>query len=321
MLRSTPNKKSFILLLLLMKNKNFLLLIIIYFLSLFLRLFKITDYSNLLPILLVSLIPILIYFLIKEINQKAHKTAIISAIIAAINPYLIYFSRYNEKSIIFTFGLLMFFLFFFKYFNLKLKSYLFYSLFVLIISIFYGLFFNTELKNLNFLNYSRPETEIQTIVKETNTLDNQIFHHQFLFSLRNFSSHYFNYFSPRFLIFEGDWQHTQYSNPYMGVILYPSLLFLIIGLFFALSQQKLDKLNLFFVLWLLTAPIPAALTQNSINSSVSLPFSIPLIYFISLGIYFITNKYKSQILNIFIIGTYLISFLYYADLFLNHFIK
>jgi len=293
-----------------MIKNNKLFLIIIFFVSLFLRLFRIINYSNLISIILASTIPVIIYLLIKEINQKAHKTAIISALIATINPYLIYFSRYNQKNIIFTFGLVFFFLFFFKYFNSKIKKYLVFSLFVLIISSFYALF------STNNLNYSQI-----IIKKQNNNLNNQIFENQPLFYLRNFSSNYFNYFSPRFLIFEGDWQNSQYSNPYIGVILYPSLLFLIIGLFFSLSRQKLDKLNLFFIIWLLISPIPAALTNNSINSSLSLPLSIPLIYFISLGIYFITNKYKNQTLNIFIIGIYLISFLYYADLYLNHFVR
>lgn len=300
-----------------MKNKKIFLTIIFAF-SLFFRLFKINNQSNLFPILLTSFIPIIIYFLIKEINQKAYKTAIIAATIATINPYLIYFSRYNEKNILFILGLLIVFLLFFKYFNQKSKKYLLFSVFILITTIFYSLFFNTNAKTLNLFNYHRPQTETQTIISETNKNDYYLFHNQSLFFLRNFSSRYFNYFSPRFLIFEGDWQNTQYSHPYIGVILYPSLIFLIIGFFVSLTRSKLDRLNLFFILWLLITPIPAALNQDLINSSLSLPLSIPLIYFISLGIYFITNKYKSIILSSFIIGIYLISFLYYADLYLNH---
>lgn len=304
-----------------MKN-NKLFLIIILIVSFFLRFFKVENYFNLPSILLGSLLPILIYFLINQISQKAYKTAIIATIVATFNPYLIVFSRNPNtwQSNILTFSLVLISLLFFKYLKSKPIKYLFICTLIFIIPIVYGLFFN-NLKTTNLFNYSEPAAETQIIINETNKTDFQIFHNQFVFFLRNFSSHYFNYFSPRFLIFEGDWQNTQYLPPYVGVILYPSLIFLILGIFFALTRQKLDKINLFFLFWLLIAPIPAALTQNSIQSAIAMPISIPLIYFISLGIYFITSKYKNIILYLFIIGIYLASFFYYADLYLNHLIK
>lgn len=304
-----------------MKNHN-LFLIIFFILSFFLRFFKSENYLNLPSILLGSLLPILIYFLITQINQKAYKTAIIATIVATFNPYLIIFSRSSNAwpSNILTFSLVLISLLLFKYINSKSLKYLFTCILIFIIPIVYGLFFS-NVGAATLFNYSRPAAETQTIINETSKNDYQIFHNQFVFFLRNFSSHYFNYFSPRFLIFEGDWQNTQYLPPYVGVILYPSLIFLILGIFFALTRKKLDKINLFFLFWLLIAPIPAALTQSSIQVAIAMPISIPLIYFISLGIYFVTSKYKNIILYLFIIGIYLASFFYYADLYLNHLIR
>ncbi len=139
-----------------------------------------------------------------------------------------------------------------------------------------------------------------------------------MFFLRNFLSRYFNHFSPKFLTFEGDWQNPRHSAPYIGVLLYPSLIFLFIGLFSGFIRQKTEKLNIFFLIWLLVAPIPSALTRDSIQSVRAMSLSIPLVYFIGLGLFTFFEKFKSNIFKIIVIGVYLISFGYYSDLYLNH---
>ncbi len=331
-----------------------------------------TTVTRLPSVILGSFLPILIYLLIKEINSKAHKTAIISAIITAFNPYSIHFSRGAWETNILTFELVLASYLFFKYINRAKNKYLLWSsvvfgltlftyqagkmisLFLIIvlfltnlkiinkknikhlflnfvlpllifcIPIIYGLFFSNNANRLgvvSLFSYPRSVAETQTIISESNQLDYNIFHNHILFFKRNVLLRYFNHFSPNFLAFEGDWQNPRHSAPYIGVILYPSLIFLIIGLLFALSRHKIDKINVFFLLWLLIAPIPAALTRDTIQAVRSMSFSIPLIYFISLGVYFITDKYKNILLNCFIFGVYLISFIYYGDLYLNHMIK
>jgi hypothetical protein len=185
----------------------------------------------------------------------------------------------------------------------------------------YGLMFNSNsnrLQVVSLFSYPRSETEIQTIINETNQLDYQIFHSQPIFFVRNFLTRYFNHFSPRFLVFDGDWQNPRHSAPYIGLILYPSIIFLIIGLFSSLSRHKLDKLNIFMLLWLLVSPLPSALTRDSVQSVRSMSLSIPLVYFISYGIFYVINRYKSLFLKILIGGVYLVSFIYYSDLYLNH---
>ena len=314
----------------------------------FIKFFGLNVVSTRLPsVILGSLLPILIYFLIKEINQKAHKTAVIAAIITAFNPYSIHFSRGAWETNVLTFELVLASYFFFKYINKKINKYLLYSaitfgltlftyqagkmislfliiilfltnfkiislknlkslvlnfvlpLFIFSIPIIYGLFFSSNanrLKVVSLFSYPRSTEESTIIKNESNQLDYNIFHNHTIFFSRNFLLRYYNHFSPKFLAFEGDWQSPRHSAPYIGVLLYPSLIFLIIGIFFALSRQKLDKLNIFFFSWLLLAPIPAALTRDIVQAVRSMSFSIPLIYFISLGIYVVVDKYK----NIFI---------------------
>jgi 4-amino-4-deoxy-L-arabinose transferase-like glycosyltransferase len=345
----------------------------IYLTTPFVKLFSLSATTTRMPsVILGSLLPIFIFLLIKQINQKAHKTALLAALITAFNPYNIHFSRGAWETNILTFELVLASYFFFKYINQKLNRYLFFSSLIFALSLFtyqasklisilliiilfvtnlkiinqqniknifvhfflplmilsfpiiYGLFFSSNanrLKVVSLFSYSRSQTEINQIIEETNSTDYNIFQNQYIFFFRNFLSRYFNHFSPRFLSFEGDWQNPRHSAPYIGVILYPSLIFLFIGLFYALTRYKLDKLNLFFLAWLLVAPVPASLTRDTIQAVRSMSLSIPLIYFISLGIYFITNKYKNIFLYSLIIFSYLISFIYYFDLYLNHILK
>jgi len=339
----------------------------------FIKVFGLNTTATRLPsVLLGSLLPILIYFLIKEINPKAHKTAIIAALITVLNPYSIHFSRGAWETNILTFELVLASFFFFKYINKKSNKYLLFSalvfgstlftyqagkmislfliiilfllnldivnkknikslflnfilpLFIFSLPIIYGLFFSSNanrLKVVSLFSYPRSVEETNIIINESSQLDYNIFHNHLIFFGQNFLLRYFNNFSPRFLTFEGDWQSPRHSAPYVGVILYPSLIFLIIGLFFALSRQKIDKISFFFFLWLLVAPIPAALTRDTVQAVRSMSFSIPLIYFISVGIYVVLNKYKNIFIYGLIVGAYLISFIYYSDLYLNHMVN
>jgi 4-amino-4-deoxy-L-arabinose transferase-like glycosyltransferase len=339
----------------------------------FIKILGLTTTATRLPsIILGSFLPLLLYFLIKEINPKAHKTAVFAAIITAFNPYSIHFSRGAWETNVLTFELVLASFLFFKYINQKKNKFLLLSsiifglslftyqaskmisLFLIIIlftinlkiinkknikslflnfvlpliifslPVIYGLLFSNDSNRLSVVSlfsYPRSAEETKTIISENSQLDYNVFHNHISFFNRNVLLRYFNHFSPRFLTFEGDWQNPRHSAPYIGVILYPSLIFLFIGIFFTLSCPKIDKINTFFLLWLLVAPIPAALTRDTVSAVRSMSISIPLVYFVSIGIYFIINKYKSILLKYLIFGVYLISFIYYGDLYLNHMIK
>ncbi|MDD4938310.1 MAG: glycosyltransferase family 39 protein [Candidatus Shapirobacteria bacterium] len=335
----------------------------------FIKFIGLNELSIRLPSILIgSLIPIFLFFLIKEINPKSHKIALLATIITTFNPYNIHFSRGAWETNILTFELILASFLFFKYINSQKSKFLFLSslifgttlftyqagkmisLFLIIIlvlinfksinfkkiflsfiiplgifsiPIIFGLFFNhnsNRLQVVSLFSYPQTNSEIQTIISETNQLDYQIFYNPIIYFSRSFISRYFNHFSPQFLTFVGDWQNARQSAPYIGVILYPSLFFLVLGVFFALTKSKLEKINLFFLCWLLVAPLPAAFTRDAVQSVRSMSFSIPLVYFISLGIFFILNKYQSKLLRLTIIFVYFISFWYYSDLYLNHMI-
>lgn len=343
----------------------------IYLILPFIKIFGLNEMAIRLPSILIgSLTPILLYFLIKELDQKSNKLALISALVLTFNPYNIHFSRGAWETNILTAELILASFLFIKAFkknsnklfflssfifglslytyqaakmislfliiilfsinfskiksNIKQIFWFIFPLFVFTIPLISGLLFSQNANRLNVVSifsYPRSEEEKNMIISESNTTDYNIFYNRFFFFCRNFISRYFNNFSSKFLIFEGDWQNPRHSAPYVGVILYPSIIFLIIGFFSIFLDKKIKIINYFFVSWFLLAPIPAALTRDLIQSVRSMSFSIPLVYFIALGICIFTNKFKNIFVYFLIICLYLISFLYYSDLYYNHMVK
>lgn len=303
-----------------------------------------------------TLTPIFLYFLITAFSPKYHRLGILAATILAFNPYNIHFSRGAWETNILTFELILASYLFVKqkYFisslifaltlytyqggklitplivltlffvfrqNLK-KYYLRFSLPLGIIAlpIIFGLLFSHDSNRLQVFSlwsYPRPQTEINTITSESSVTNYNLFHNQYIYFARGFFERYFNHFSARFLTFEGDWQIARHNAPYIGFLLYPSLLFLIIGLF---TFSK-SSLNIFFLLWLLLAPLSSALTRDSVQPVRSMSFSIPLIFFVAQGIYFTISKYKNTLFYLAITVSYLLSFILYLDLYYNHFTK
>lgn len=321
----------------------------------FVALFGLNPLAVRLPSIIVgSLSPLLLYFLIKALSPKSEKQALLATLLLAFNPWNLHFSRGGWETNLLTFELLLASLFFIKkrylpsalVFALSLYSYqagklitpliilsllisqfthlktnfktialkFILPLFLLALPVAYGLLFSADsnrLKVLSLSSYPRSQEETDLIIKESSHLDYQLFHSQPIFFLRNFLSRYFNYFSPRFLLFEGDWQNLRHSAPYIGVILYPSFIFLIIGLL------NYSSTSLFFLLWLFFAPIPGALTRDTITAVRTMSMSIPLIYFTSLSL----SKIRQKSIYLLIGLSYFISFLYYQDLYYHHMIQ
>jgi 4-amino-4-deoxy-L-arabinose transferase-like glycosyltransferase len=337
----------------------------------FIKIFGLNEMAVRLPSILIgSLTPILLYFLIKELDSKNNKLAIISALILTFNPYNIHFSHAAWETNILTAELILASFLFIKAFKNNSKISFFFSSFVfglslytyqaakmislfLIIILFlinfskikthlksifwfiiplaiftipviYGLLFSQNGNRLNvvsLLSYPRSQEETKTIISESNIIDYNVFYNRAFFFSRNFLSRYFNNFSSKFLIFEGDWQNPRHSAPYIGVILYPSIIFLLIGFFSIFINKKIQTIDLFFLLWFLLAPISSALTRDLIQPIRSMSFSIPLVYFISLGIFIFLDKFKNILVYSLLILCYLLSFIYYSDLYYNHMIK
>lgn len=323
----------------------------------FVKLFGLNELSVRLPsILLGSLIPILLYFLILAIDKKNYKLAMIAAILTVFNPLNITYSRLAWETNILTFelilasylflknkyfwssiviasmlytyqggklaGLILIFIFFVTNTSLRVKRSnlvkFFLPLFIFSLPIIFGLLFghdSNRLKVASLFSYPRSPKETTQIISESSKLNYNIFHNQIVYFTRNFALRYFNHFSPEFLSFIGDWQNPRHSAPYVGVLLFPSIIFLVIGLF------NYNKNQLFFLLWLLLIPLSSALTRDSVSATRSMSMSIPLMYFTASGIFIFLKKYKNITVYCLLITVYLLSFIYWSDLYLNHMTK
>lgn len=190
--------------------------------------------------------------------------------------------------------------------------------------ILYGLLFQNQGNRLNvvsLLSYPRSNEEKNLIINESNKTDYQIFHNKLIYFSKNFLNRYFNHFSPKFLLTQGDWQNPRHGAPYSGVLLIPSFFFLLIGVFGYFLKSNKSLLDKFFILWLLLSPIPAALTRDEIQATRIMNFSLPLCYFTALGLKGFFEKYTHYIFKILMFGIYFVSLYYYLDLYFVHMVK
>ena len=142
-----------------------------------------------------------------------------------------------------------------------------------------------RLKVMSVFSYPRSEDETNMILKQDNgnRLDFAIFHSAPIFFTRSVLSRYFNHFSGKFLFISGDWSNQRNGVIYQGEMYYLDLIFLAFGLAYLFSRKR-NLWDNFMLFWLLLAPVPAALTRDSISSVRSFIMVIPLIYISAIGI-------------------------------------
>lgn len=259
------------------------------------------------------------YLFFKYINTTKTKFLFFSSICFAISLY-----TYQSAKLITPLLILFLVVLNFRFLVPRIKHTLIaFALPVIFLSLplIYGLIFQSSASRIqvvNLFSYPRTTEELSVVKNESSPLSYKLFNNENVYFLRIFLNHYFNYFSPKFLVFQGDWQNTRHADPYHGIILYPSLVFFLLGLIKLATSHPIKKLEKFFLFWLLAAPIPAALTRDLVQATRALSLSIPLIYFIASGISFTHNLIKSKILFTAIIGIYILSFVYYSELYHFH---
>lgn len=189
-------------------------------------------------------------------------------------------------------------------------------------------FLNGETFRLNIFSifsYRRPQAQVQALLAEDGekmgSFSYDIFHSESLNYVNAILGRYFNNFSGRFLFFEGDWANPISTAPYQGALLLSDLVFLPLGIFFAFSSKP-KKGHLLFFLWLLMAPLSAALSRDDLNAVRDLNLAIPMIIFISIGVGKMYTKLVSHIsipLSILVLtGIYIFPVVYFLDALFVH---
>jgi len=308
---------------------------------------------------------LLIYLIIKKLfNSLAigkWKLEIVVAFIAAINPYLIlfsrgaweanvaltltlagiyYFLRALEKNKYLVLSALYFALTLVTYQGAKLSTSI---VLILLVGIYWKDFWKIKIKYLltsvglgiiisfpillslfngqiqrltifSIFSYPRPQSEIQTYSDGYFGL----FHSNQLNYARMVMSRWFNFYSGDFLVFEGDLANPVNTPPYQGVLLLVDLIMLPFGLFYIFKNYSQNsKPYLLVLLWLILAPLSAAISRDETNAVRSLNAAIPMVMVISFGVFNILTwiyKKKFRIPFYILLSTfYILSFAYFLD--------
>lgn len=182
-----------------------------------------------------------------------------------------------------------------------------------------------RLEVFSIFSYPRPDAVIEHIIKQGDEIKNSftylLYHSEPLQFVRGILGRWANHYSPKFLFFEGDWVHLNLSVPRAGGILFLDIVFLVVGIV-ALYRMKSSPAILFLGYWFIFAPLPAALSRDTLNAVRSLNLVIPLTIFLGLGVTFFLDKVREfklrKILFCLLPIAYCLNFIYFLDQYFIH---
>lgn len=134
---------------------------------------------------------------------------------------------------------------------------------------------------------------------------------------------YFRVFSTEFLFIFGDINFRHSIQGGFGVLYWPDVIFLILGIFYLINIKEKEIKRLIFG-WLLLAPIPAVLTRDGGNHATRLILMLlPLLILISFGAYQLLEGVKEKrqkiILRLLFILVYFVPFILYLHRYYVHY--
>ena len=275
----------------------------------------------------------------------------ISALLLAINPWAIQFSRgsweANLSLLLTTLGAVLFIrkrfwlsalffgLTFWVYQGAKMftplliislvliyrpiiKSLIRPLLLLLLLLLPIGLGFSTQsgrLKVFSVFSYTRSADVTDEIKhQDSNPLYFPLFHSEGFDQLRGITRRYLNHLSPYYLFVAGDWTNLRQSIPYYGYFHLPEIVTIIIGFGLLISNLK-SPFSKLLLAWLLLAILPSALSRDLVSGVRSLPMVIPLTIISAIGLSQLANKKTLLLLYFF---TLTLFFVYFLDLYFLH---
>jgi len=132
----------------------------------------------------------------------------------------------------------------------------------------------------------------------------------------DFISRYVSHFDFSFLFFQGD-PIARYKVPNEGLVYWILIPFLLAGIYIVIKQKQH-----FLSLWLLVAPVPAALTFQTPSSIRAKYMIVPLAIICATGIVYIFDKLKGKLKILILICFSLVliyQFVYFLDAYFVHF--
>ena len=182
-----------------------------------------------------------------------------------------------------------------------------------------------RLSVFSVFSYPRSQERIEEILDQgsesKSSLEYILYHSEPLNFARGIIGRWLNYYSGRFLFFEGDWQNKRHSVPNSGVLLVLDSVFLVAG-FVVLSRMR-GSGAYFLWYWVAFAPIPAVLSRDWVHAVRSLNMVIPLTFVVALGASYLLMKVSNfGRIKLFLIGLfvfiYVVNYFYYMDQYWVH---
>jgi 4-amino-4-deoxy-L-arabinose transferase-like glycosyltransferase len=242
------------------------------------------------------------------------------------------FYVYNSaKLLIPLLGLGLFLFFRQRFFKIKPKEVVLSGLilFLFILPIVQFTFFGGaggRLKVMSVFSYPRPVEEVEMLASQGGVSPQswqfRLFHGSLPYFARGVLGRYLNHFSARFLFFEGDWSTHRHSVPNAGVLNHLALFFLPLGVYFLIKNKIKNKAFLWY--WLLVAPLPSALSRDTIQATRSFFMVFPLTIMTAFGIYLAFQLIKRlpfvfRWVIVLLLGLgWFFSFAFYLDQFFVH---
>ncbi len=160
------------------------------------------------------------------------------------------------------------------------------SIFIAVIislPLFFSIFSGEASTRFSGINITKDQLIIDKIIGYRSQDEDfgRLFHNKLLEYPRAFFTNYLQALSPYFLYIKGD-PIVRHSVPDFGLLLFGTFPLLLLGLIFS---GKPSKLYIFFLTWLLIAPISSSLTINGGNQATRLYLMLPaLMFFIAKGV-------------------------------------
>lgn len=148
----------------------------------------------------------------------------------------------------------------------------------------------------------------------------KIYHNKFIVFGKELVNQYLTYFSPQYLFIAGGLPY-RYSVADQGLLYYSMLPLLILALFFLRNIER--RMGIYLVYLLLISPMPAPLTLDDVpNVHRTLFMIVPIAIFVSYGLFsFIDSVREKRVRSatlFFIVGIFLLEFIYFLHLYNQH---
>lgn len=259
----------------------------IYLTAPFIQIFGLNEFAVRLPAAIFGVLTIIVFYaLVKELFDK--RVALITALLLAMNPWHIHFSRIAFEATLIPFFTCLSVWLFLK--SLKHPNYLPLTAIVWGLSlhtyqasrVFFSLFFLGII-----LIYRKELWQLKKQVLIAISLFLLIFIPLFSFwispeglarakgtgietNIVTILKYYLSYFNPDFLFFNGD-PISRHSAAKIGELYYFELITVPVGIFYVLKEKPVQRLLL--LLWLFLYPIPAALTapEHALRAIAGVP--------------------------------------------------